>query len=87
MNNMEGLTFDEVGDEKREYLHIILENTTYDDKQKDYYRIVINELVYWNEFELMLSLLMMNEIKDSERIPYGFNYNQSDIKKHLKRKL
>lgn len=84
---MEDVTFDEIGDDKRNYLLIILQNTTYDDKQKEYYKGIIECLIYWDEYDSMYNLLMMNEIKDSDRIPYGFNYNQSDIKKHLKRKF
>lgn len=77
---------DEIGNEKRQYLLDLLENTTYDDRQKQHYSYLIGELVYMHQYEWMLNRIRMNEIRDADRIPYGMNFNQSDIKKHLKQK-
>lgn len=80
------MSIDEIGDERRQYLIDLLDNTTYDSRQKQHYGYLITELVYMHQYEWMLSRIMMNEIRDADRIPYGMNYNQSDIKKHLKQK-
>lgn len=81
------MPIDEIGNEKREYLLDLLENTTYDERQKSHYSYLIGQLNYVHQYEWMLNRIRMNEIRDADRILYGFNFNQSDIKKHLKQKL
>lgn len=75
---------DEIGEESRMYLITLLENTTYEERQKEQLAVRINSIVSQKEFEKALANLQANQIEDKDRIAMGFNYNQSDIKKAIK---
>ena len=77
---------DEVGEENRLYLLTLLENTTYEERQKEQLAIRIGALVKNEDFQKALINLQANQIEDKDRIAMGMNYSQSDIKKTLKRK-
>lgn len=77
---------DEVGEENRMYLLTLLENTTYEERQKEQLAIRIGALVKLEDFQKALANLQANQIEDKDRIAMGMNYSQSDIKKTLKRK-
>lgn len=73
-----------VDDIKRDYLISLLYRTTYDDDTKRYMEYVIGLIDWQHQYEFMLNRLIMNEIKDEDRISMGMNYSQSDIKKTLR---
>lgn len=77
---------DEVGEESRLYLITLLENTTYEERQKETLAHRINNLLTKVDYEKALANLQMNQIQDKDRIAMGMAYNQSDIKKTLKSK-
>jgi hypothetical protein len=77
---------DEVGEESRLYLITLLENTTYEERQKETLAHRINNLLSKADYEKALANLQMNQIEDKDRIAMGMAYNQSDIKKTLKSK-
>jgi hypothetical protein len=75
---------DEVGDEKRMYLLTLLENTTYEERQKEQLAIKIEALKFEADYTKALTTLQANQIQDKDRIAMGLNYSQTDIKKTLK---
>jgi hypothetical protein len=77
---------DEVGEESRLYLITLLENTTYEERQKETLAHRINNLLLRADYDKALANLQMNQIEDKDRIAMGMAYNQSDIKKTLKSK-
>jgi hypothetical protein len=77
---------DEVGEESRLYLITLLENTTYEERQKETLAHRINNLLSKADYDKALANLQMNQIEDKDRIAMGMAYNQSDIKKTLKSK-
>jgi hypothetical protein len=74
---------DEVGEEARLKLLSMLENTTYEERQKERLAIRIEDIRTQEDFQNAYSNLEMNQIQDKDRIAMGLNYNQSDIKKAL----
>ena len=80
------LARDEVGEESRLYLITLLENTTYEERQKETLAHRINNLLLRADYDKALANLQMNQIEDKDRIAMGMAYNQSDIKKTLKSK-
>ena len=80
------LARDEVGEESRLYLITLLENTTYEERQKETLALRINNLLSRADYDKALANLQMNQIEDKDRIAMGMAYNQSDIKKTLKSK-
>ena len=77
-------TVDEVGDEARLYLVTLLENTTYEERQKQVLALRIEGLLKQTDYDKALLNLQANQIEDKDRIAMGMPYNQSDIKKTLK---
>ncbi len=75
---------DEVGDEKRMYLITLLENSTYEERQKERLAMNIERIVSIAKYDSALSNLQANQIQDKDRIGMGLNYNATDIKKTLK---
>ena len=75
---------DEVGDEARLYLVTLLENTTYEERQKQTLAVRIEGLLKQTDYDKALLNLQANQIEDKDRIAMGMPYNQSDIKKTLK---
>jgi hypothetical protein len=75
---------DEVGEENRLYLLTLLENTTYEERQKEQLAIRIGSIVKQADFDKALLNLQGNQIQDKDRISMGLNYSQTDIKKTLK---
>lgn len=75
---------DEVGEDNRLYLLTLLENTTYEERQKEQLAIRIGALVKQGDYDKALSNLQANQIEDKDRIAMGFNYSQTDIKKRMK---
>jgi hypothetical protein len=75
---------DEVGDEKRMYLLTLLENTTYEERQKEQLAIKIDNIKFETDYEKAYTTLQANQIQDKDRIAMGMNYSQTDIKKTLK---
>lgn len=78
------LQLDEVGDEARLYLVTLLENTTYEERQKQTLALRIESLLRQEDYDKALLNLQANQIQDKDRIAMGMPYNQSDIKKTLK---
>ena len=78
------LQVDEVGDEARLYLVTLLENTTYEERQKQTLAVRIEGLLKQTDYDKALLNLQANQIEDKDRIAMGMPYNQSDIKKTLK---
>jgi len=74
---------DEVGEEARLKLLTMLENTTYEERQKEVLAMRIEEIKNQEEFQKAYQNLEMNQIQDKDRIAMGLSYNQSDIKKAL----
>ena len=75
---------DEVGDDKRMYLLTLLENTTYEERQKEQLAIKIENLKFETDYEKAYNTLQANQIQDKDRIAMGLNYSATDIKKTLK---
>jgi hypothetical protein len=75
---------DEVGDEKRMYLISLLENTTYEERQKEQLAIKIDNIKFESDYEKAYTTLQANQIQDKDRIAMGLNYSQTDIKKTIK---
>ena len=75
---------DEVGDDKRMYLLTLLENTTYEERQKDQLAVKIDNIKFETDYDKALTTLQANQIQDKDRIAMGLNYSQTDIKKTLK---
>ncbi len=75
---------DEVGEENRLYLLTLLENTTYEERQKEQLAIRIGALVTLIDYQKALANLQANQIEDKDRIAMGLNYSQTDIKKRMK---
>jgi hypothetical protein len=74
---------DEVGEEARLKLLAMLENTTYEERQKEQLAMRIDDIKTQEEFQKAYQNLEMNQIQDKDRIAMGLSYNQSDIKKAL----
>jgi hypothetical protein len=74
---------DEVGEEARLKLLSMLENTTYEERQKEQLAMRIEDIKTQEEFQKAYNNLEMNQIQDKDRIAMGLSYNQSDIKKAL----
>ena len=74
---------DEVGEEARLKLLTMLENTTYEERQKEQLAMRIEDIKTQEEFQKAYQNLEMNQIQDKDRIAMGLSYNQSDIKKAL----
>jgi hypothetical protein len=74
---------DEVGEEARLKLLAMLENTTYEERQKEQLAMRIEDIKTQEEFQKAYQNLEMNQIQDKDRIAMGLSYNQSDIKKAL----
>ena len=74
---------DEVGEEARLKLLAMLENTTYEERQKEQLAMRIEDIKTQEEFQKAYNNLEMNQIQDKDRIAMGLSYNQSDIKKAL----
>ena len=77
-------TIDEVGEESRMYLLTLLENTTYEERQKEQLAIRIGALLKQVDYDKALLNLQANQIEDKDRIAMGLNYSQTDIKKRMK---
>lgn len=75
---------DEVGEEARLKLLSMLENTTYEERQKEQLAVRIEGILKQEDFDKAYNNLLANQIEDKDRIAMGMNYNQSDIKKSLK---
>ncbi len=75
---------DEVGDDKRMYLLTLLENTTYEERQKEQLAMRIDAIKFESDYDKALLNLQANQIEDKDRIAMGLNYSQTDIKKTLK---
>lgn len=75
---------DEISDEKRMYLLTLLENTTYEERQKEQLAIKIENIKNEKDYEKAYTTLQANQIQDKDRISMGLNYSQTDIKKTLK---
>jgi len=75
---------EEIDEEGRMYLLTLLENTTYEERQKEQLAVRISSIKTKAEYEKALINLNMNQIQDQDRISMGLNYSQSDIKKTIK---
>lgn len=76
---------DEVGNNRRSMLSDMLDKTTYDERQKEYMRYAIDRIEWMHQFDFIIKRIEMNSVQDEDRISMGFNYNQSDIKKRVKK--
>jgi hypothetical protein len=75
---------EEIDEEGRLYLLTLLENTTYEERQKEQLAVRIGSIKTQAEYDKALSNLQMNQIQDKDRISMGLNYSQTDIKKTIK---
>jgi len=75
---------DEVGEEARLKLLAMLENTTYEERQKEQLAVRIEGILKQEDYDKAYNNLIANQIEDKDRIAMGLSYNQSDIKKALK---
>ena len=75
---------DEVGEDARLKLLTMLENTTYEERQKEQLAVRIEGILKQEDYDKAYNNLLANQIEDKDRIAMGMNYNQSDIKKALK---
>lgn len=75
---------DEVGEDARLKLLTMLENTTYEERQKEQLAVRIEGILKQEDYDKAYNNLLANQIEDKDRIAMGMNYNQSDIKKSLK---
>jgi hypothetical protein len=75
---------DEIGSGSREYLHSLLENTTFDEDKKKVFSLRIDSLIHWDEYNKAKDYLMQNQIEDKDRIYMGKPYNQADISKAVR---
>lgn len=75
---------DEVGEDARLKLLTMLENTTYEERQKEQLTVRIEGILKQEDYDKAYNNLLANQIEDKDRIAMGMNYNQSDIKKSLK---
>lgn len=75
---------EEIDEEGRLYLLTLLENTTYEERQKEQLAVRISNIKTQAEYDKALSNLQMNQIQDKDRISMGLNYSQTDIKKTIK---
>jgi hypothetical protein len=75
---------EEIDEEGRLYLLTLLENTTYEERQKEQLAVRISTIKTQAEYDKALSNLQMNQIQDKDRISMGLNYSQTDIKKTIK---
>jgi len=66
------------------YLITLLENTTYEERQKQGLALKIENIRFESDYEIALTTLQANQIEDKDRIAMGLNYNATDIKKTLK---
>jgi hypothetical protein len=62
---------DEVGEEARLKLLTMLENTTYEERQKEQLAIRIEDIKTQEEFQKAYNNLEMNQIQDKDRIAMG----------------
>ena len=75
---------DEIGEEKRLYLITLLENSTYEERQKEKLSLKIEGIKSQADYDKAILNLQANQIEDKDRIGMGLNYNAGDIKKTLK---
>lgn len=75
---------EEVSEENRMYLLTLLENTTYEERQKEQLALRISAIIKQADYEKALLNLQQNQIEDKDRISMGLNYSQTDIKKRMK---
>lgn len=75
---------DEIGEEKRLYLITLLENSTYEERQKVQLAFKIEAITSLDDYGKALLSLQANQIEDKDRIAMGLNFNAGDIKKTLK---
>lgn len=75
---------DEVGEEARLKLLAMLENTTYEERQKEVLAVRIEGIMKQEDYDKAYNNLVANQIEDKDRIAMGMPYNQGDIKKALK---
>ena len=75
---------DEIGEDKRLWLITLLENSTYEERQKEQLAIKIEAITSQSDYDKALITLQANQIEDKDRIAMGMNYNATDIKKTLK---
>ena len=72
-----------VSDQEKDYLLTLLDNSTYDDRQRQILKGRINNITA-ADFVKASNNLLANQIEDKDRIAMGLNYNQNDIKQTLK---
>ena len=75
---------DEIGEDKRLWLITLLENSTYEERQKEQLALKIEAITTQADYDKALITLQANQIEDKDRIAMGLNYNATDIKKTLK---
>jgi hypothetical protein len=78
---------DEIGNSSRDFLHNLVQTSTFDQQKKDNYDLRIDSLITWEEYEKAKTFLMANQMEDRDRIQDGRPFNQSDITKTMRRKM
>lgn len=76
-----------IGENERYYLHELVDRTTLDEVQKSDVNAQIDECLTLGEYEEIEHYLQLNLIQDKDRICMGLNYNQTDIKKALRKAM
>jgi len=72
---------DEVGNENRDYLHRLIESSTYEERQRVGMRTKVNALTSMEDFEKAKSILQANQLG----IEGVINPSQKDINNHIKK--
>lgn len=75
---------DEIGESARQFLHGLLDSSTFDEQKKEMFFLRVDSLVTWAEYEKAKTYLIANQLEDKNRIKDGRNYNQSDINKAVR---
>lgn len=76
---------DEIHDTSREFLHGLLDTSTFDEDKKRLFNIRIDSLHTWDEYNKAKSYLMANQLSDAERVRDGRNASASDVNKAVRR--
>lgn len=75
---------DEIYDDNRQFLHSLLENSTFDEDKKKIFFLRIDSLHTWTEYEKAKKYLLANQLEDKDRIKHGRNANASDVNKAVR---
>ena len=78
---------DEVGDDKRQRLILMLEQTTYDEDMREKLASRIEAITTSEAYEKAMANVKMNMVSDSDRIKMGMNVSPTDVNKAAKQSV